>query len=67
MSFLWSKKFVKVVPAIQVLSEEIVQKIDLPTIHDKISSIEHKNGEQMVNARQKDDEKHEVQGDLQKG
>ena len=67
MSFIWSKKFVKVAPAIQVLSQEIAQKVDLPMIHDKISVIEHKNGEQMVSARQKDDEKHEVQWDLQKG
>ncbi len=63
MPFAWSKK---VQTQIQVETpQESIQYVDMPT-YDKISDIEHKNGKRLVNAREKNDETDEVQGDLQK-
>lgn len=45
-------------------NEETIQKIDLPIFTNKISLIEHKNGKRLDNTRQKDDETHEIKGDL---
>jgi len=78
MPFPWSKKFVRVIPVQQVVVqdtpvptvapvEEVIQTVEIPTIDDKISVEEHKNGEQMVDARKEDDEDNEVQGDVQEG
>lgn len=75
MSFPWSRKVARVVPTISPVPQppvveaepEVVQVVDLPVVDDKISAIEHKNGECLVNAREEDDEAHEVQGDLQEG
>jgi hypothetical protein len=47
--------------------EDVVQSVDLPVIDDKISPIEHKNGECLADTREEDDEAHEVEGDLQEG
>lgn len=67
----WLKKVKKVVPAVvvsePVVSEivyapnafpdtEVVQTVEIPTVDDKISTIEHKNGEQMVDSREEDNE-----------
>lgn len=46
---------------------EVVQIVELPMVDDKISVIEHKNGEQVVDSRKEDDEDDEVQGDVQEG
>lgn len=46
---------------------EIFQEVILPLVDDKISSIEHKNGEQVADARKEDDEDHEIQGLVQEG
>ena len=46
---------------------EVVQIVELPMVDDKISVIEHKNGEQVVDSRKEDDEDNEVQGVLQEG
>jgi Rieske Fe-S protein len=75
MPFPWSKKINRVIPVttsvlpieIDVSSSEVVQVVELPMINDKISVEEHKNGEQVVDARKEDDEDNEVQGDLQEG
>jgi hypothetical protein len=64
MPFPWSKKLNRVIPTAQ---PEVVQIIELPVVDDKISSIEHKNGERLADARKEDDETDEVQGDLQEG
>lgn len=64
MPFPWSKKYNRVIPVSQ---PEVPQIVELPTLDDKISSIEHKNGERLDNSRQKDDEAHEVKGVLQEG
>ena len=72
MPFPWSKNINRVIPAQQPIFDpepqpEVVQTIQLPTVDDKISSIEHKNGECLADSRKEDDEAHEVQGDLQEG
>lgn len=72
MTFPWTKKVAStnsiVVLEKEVVTEpEVVQVVELPVVDDKISLIEHKNGEQMVNARQEDDEAHEVKGDVCQG
>ena len=75
MSFPWTKKMNKVIPAQQVIvvekkpvtEAEVEQVVVLPVVDDKISVIEHKNGEQVVIAREEDDEAHEVKGDLCQG
>ncbi len=51
----------------EIPSTEVIQIVDIPTVDDKISVEEHKNGEQVVDARKEDDEDDEVQGDLQEG
>jgi hypothetical protein len=63
MPFSWSNKKVQVHIEQPV---ESIQYVDIPTC-DKISYIEHKNGERMVSTREKDDETHEIKGQLQKG
>ena len=63
MVFIWTKKF-RVAPAPPV--QQDVTVVTLPT-YDKISPIEHKNGKSLVGARKKDDEAHEVKGDVQEG
>lgn len=55
------------VPIQEPAVEEVVQTIELPVIDDKISPIEHKNGECLADAREEDDEAHEVEGDVQEG
>jgi hypothetical protein len=50
-----------------LVEPEVTQTVELPVVDDKISVIEHKNGEQMVDARQEDDETNEVEGDLCQG
>jgi hypothetical protein len=75
MPFPWSNKVKRVIPITtppppvepEVASPEVVQVVELPTVDDKISVEEHKNGEQVVDARKEDDEDNEVQGDLQEG
>lgn len=73
MSFAWSKKVVRVVPApppqelVNQPEPELVQVVELPVVDDKISSIEHKNGECLVSARKEDDEADEVKGDVCQG
>jgi hypothetical protein len=77
MPFPWSAKVNRVIPAappsspeVQVLVAEpveVAQTVELPTVDDKISPIEHKNGECLVSAREEDDEAHEVEGELQEG
>jgi hypothetical protein len=75
MPFPWSKKVVRVIPITtppppvepEVASPEVVQVVVLPMVDDKISVEEHKNGEQVVDARKEDDEDDEVQGDVQEG
>ena len=73
MSFPWTKKVSRVVPAPAPQSTEpvpetqIPQTITLPTVDDKISDIEHKHGEQVADTRQEDDEAHEEQGLVQEG
>lgn len=83
MPFPWSKKVVRIQPISSVAEvvqsasipvapppspePEIVQTVEIPSVDDKISVIEHKNGEQVVDARQEDDEDDEVQGDVQEG
>ena len=60
MSFIWTRKVAKVQP---VMSAEVpavveVQKVDVPSYTpepDKISGIEHKNGECLVSSREEDD------------
>jgi hypothetical protein len=66
MVFPWIKK-VKPVPAQINLTAEVTQTVELPVLNDKISVIEHKNGEQVDCSRKEDDEDHEVQGVLQEG
>ncbi len=80
MPFPWSNKVSRVIPAPlpetqvqveqpvqEVVAPEPVQVVELPVVDDKNSSIEHKNGESLVSSHEKDDEAHEVQGDLQEG
>lgn len=81
MSFAWSRKVARVVPAppqsIEVIEAplaaqvmldiEVPQTVTIPTVDDKISDIEHTNGEQVADARQEDAEDDEVQGDIQEG
>jgi hypothetical protein len=80
MSFAWSRKVARVIPAGPPSSLEqstqtivtpevieIIQQVKIPTVDDKISSIEHKNGESLADACKEDDEDDEVQGDLQEG
>jgi hypothetical protein len=83
MPLPWSNKARLVVPTTQVVEQvapsqpvqvvelppaaEVLQEIVLPLLDDKISSIEHKNGEQVVDARQEDDEDDEEQGLVQEG
>ena len=77
MPFPWSTKVNRVIPSpppsvpeapVQVESvPEVTQTVELPVVDDKISSIEHKNGECLVSPREEDDEDNEVQGDLQEG
>jgi hypothetical protein len=72
MPFPWSKKVNRVIPTVSSPPEhevepEVVQSIELPVVDDKISSIEHKNGECLASTREEDDEADEVQGDLQEG
>jgi hypothetical protein len=66
MPFPWSKKMIRVNP-ISITEAEVIQIVVLPTLHDKISPIEHKNGEQVADARKEDDEDDEVKGNLQEG
>lgn len=47
--------------------EEVVQVVEIPEVDDKISVEEHKHGEQVVDARQEDNEDDEVEGELQEG
>ena len=81
MPFPWSNKVNRVAPAappsspesliqtvdVPEVTVEVIQVIEIPTVDDKISSIEHKNGECLADARKEDDEDNEVQGDLQEG
>ncbi len=72
MSFPWSKKMIRVLPAPPPSPEvptepEVVQIVVLPEVRDKISGIEHKNGEQVDCSRKEDDEDDEVEGDVQEG
>jgi len=68
MPFPWSNKVSRVIPTSKpVQVPEFVEIVELPVVDDKISSIEHKNGESLVDSRKEDDEAHEVQGDLQEG
>lgn len=80
MPFPWSSKVSRVIPAPlpetqvqveqpvqEVVVPEPVQVVEIPAVDDKISSIEHKNGESLVSSHEEDDEAHEVQGDLQEG
>lgn len=73
MSFAWSKKVVRVVPApppqepVTQPEPEPIQIVELPVVDDKISPIEHKNGECLVSARKEDDEADEVKGDVCQG
>lgn len=68
MPFPWSNKVSRVIPTSKpVQVPEFVEIVELPVVDDKISSIEHKNGESLVDSRKEDDETHEVQGDLQEG
>jgi len=78
MPFPWSNKLSRVSPVappsspeVQPVSVsepiEVAQTVEIPTVDDKISSIEHKNGERLADARKEDDETDEVQGDLQEG
>ncbi len=74
MPFPWSTKTRRVIPIPEpvqveqpVQVPELVQIVELPVVDDKISSIEHKNGESLVDSRKEDDEAHEVQGGLQEG
>jgi hypothetical protein len=75
MPFPWSKKVVRVIPITtplphvepEVTFSEVVQFVEIPEVGDKISVEEHKHGEQVVDARQEDNEAHEVQGVLQEG
>ena len=54
MSFAWSKKLRQVAPAPPEI--EVEQIVVIPTVDDKISVEEHKNGECLVSSREKDDE-----------
>lgn len=78
MPFAWSKKVVRVMPVVSdntisittasgTKDAEVTQIVVLPVVHDKISVLEHKNGEQVADARKEDDEAHEVQGLVQEG
>jgi hypothetical protein len=69
MPFPWSKKSIRVSPVSepQQPKTEVTQIVVLPTLDDKISSIEHKNGEQVADARKEDNEDDEVKGHLQEG
>jgi hypothetical protein len=78
MPFPWSNKLSRVSPVappsspeVQPVSVsepiEVAQTVEIPTVDDKISSIEHKNGECLVSPREEDDEAHEVEGELQEG
>lgn len=76
MPFPWSNKVVPVQKepeAVQTVAPppspepEVVQFVEIPTVDDKISVLEHKNGEQVADARKEDDEDDEVQGDVQEG
>lgn len=72
MSFAWSKKLRQVAPApptviIQPeIVEEVEQVVTIPTVDDKISVEEHKNGECLVSSCKEDNEvgrgKEEVNG-----
>lgn len=64
MPFPWSNKLARVIPISQ---PDVIQIVELPVVDDKISSIEHKNGERLVNPCEEDDEAHEVKGHLQEG
>jgi hypothetical protein len=66
MPFAWSKRVVRVIP-ITTTEAEVTQIVVLPTLYDKISPIEHKNGEQVASARKEDDEDNEVKGNVQEG
>lgn len=73
MSFTWSKK-VKLYRTESYypeafLPEETVQIVLVPEpeVCDKISPLEHKNGEQVDYSCKEDNEDNEVQGDIQEG
>ena len=63
MSFIWTRKVAKVQPVQIITSAEVpavveVQKVDVPSYTpepDKISGIEHKNGECLASSRKEDD------------
>ena len=63
MSFIWTRKVAKVQPIQIVTSAEVpsvveVQEVKIPSYPpelDKISVIEHKNGECLANSRKEDD------------
>lgn len=77
MPFPWSRKIARVTPAQpeivqevtlpEIVTEEVVQSVEIPVVDDKISVEEHKHGEQVVDARKEDDEDNEVEGELQEG
>jgi len=63
MSFIWTRKMAKVRPAQIITSAEVaavveIQEVKLPSYtpeSDKISVIEHKNGECLASSREEDD------------
>jgi hypothetical protein len=63
MSFIWTRKFTKVAPTPVITSAEVravieIQEVKVPSYTpepDKISVIEHKNGECLVSSREEDD------------
>jgi hypothetical protein len=60
MPFIWTKKIARVQPiqSAEVPAVKQIQEVDVPMYRpesDKISSIEHKNGESLVSSREEDD------------
>jgi hypothetical protein len=69
MSFAWSKKLRQIAPAppTVIIQPEVEQVVIIPTVDDKISVEEHKNGECLVSSCKEDNEvgrgKEEVNGE----
>ena len=58
MSFAWSKKLRQIAPAppTVIIQPEVEQVVNIPTVDDKISVEEHKNGECLVSSCKEDNE-----------
>jgi hypothetical protein len=58
MSFAWSKKLRQIAPAppTVIIQPEVEQVVIIPTVDDKISVEEHKNGECLVSSGKEDNE-----------